>query len=188
MSAADDFNNVAQKPKPRPGELIDAVFYKDIRRVRELLERGADPNDRGGPGTRTLPPLMTAITSFLSMEMVDLLIDNGADVNISNDRGVPAVLQAVFNNVPDVLVRLLEGGADPDKKTPQGFSALYFAKRDNKTEMAEILEKASAEKARASLEEQKQEAASHIHDLLRAHAPKLIIRPSRKTGGPDDDR
>jgi hypothetical protein len=58
-------------------KLIEAVMHRDISRVRELLDRGADPNEGDGIDGTTVA-LYYAI-DLADVAMVRLLLEAGAD-------------------------------------------------------------------------------------------------------------
>ena len=71
-------------------DLIREVERNNIGRVRELLDRGADPNFRGSFGTALFEASHNGLT-----EMVRLLLDRGADPNIIDISGFTALSDAV---------------------------------------------------------------------------------------------
>lgn len=62
-------------------------------------------------------------------EVVELLIDAGADVNLFDATGKTALMYAAERCEPRIATRLLECGADPNLSLKGGGSALYFAAR-----------------------------------------------------------
>jgi len=75
-----------RRPRESTRSLHEAAQSGDLKRVRSLLARGANPNKRDGYG-RT-PLHVATITGHAGM--VRLLINNGADVDADDgDRGTP---------------------------------------------------------------------------------------------------
>lgn len=170
------FNSAAQIQKPQKGELSHAVFFKDLQKARELLQQGADPNERSTIGIGA-PPLMISITHFSGLEMVKLLLDFGADVNIVRDGGYTPLMQSVISCQTDVTPLLIQRGAVLDKKSKDGLTALNYAERDKRIEQVNILKRAAAD----IVAKAHRARAARDLDILRAR-PKLQIRPRRPDG------
>ncbi|MBR1778317.1 MAG: ankyrin repeat domain-containing protein [Alphaproteobacteria bacterium] len=125
------------------GETVvsSAVTNKDIRVVKFLLDKGAVAyiNTKSGFDERT--PLM--IASFAqSPEMIELLLQYGADVNAADKNGETALMQAVDN--PAVVRVLVNRGADVNTINRNGENALTKAlvrmKKYNLPALAETVE------------------------------------------------
>jgi ankyrin repeat protein len=115
-----------------------ALLTGDIAKARLLRENGADSNARGRCGQ---PPLFYAIQGH-HPEMLRWLLQQGADLQQTDDSGATALMEAVgrndlvcvdilldagadlsinatYGNVltwaesPDIILRLLDAGADP---------------------------------------------------------------------------
>jgi hypothetical protein len=70
--------------------LHEAVRRADLKRVGELIARGADINERGAHGST---PLIEAV-STRSVELVELLLKAGADPNLRAADGRTALGEA----------------------------------------------------------------------------------------------
>src|SRR5688572_22124321 len=80
----------------------------DARKVRILLDRGADVHARSALG-RT--PLLVAASTNGTVETVRLLLSKGADVNAADTSGVTPLLAAASVDDAAVATLLLERGA-----------------------------------------------------------------------------
>jgi len=110
--------------------------------ILELLSSGADVNARSAvqnwerqntqeprekwlaPGGLT--PLLFAARQG-ALESARLLVEAGADVNVTDPAGISALLSAVINGHYDVAGLLLEKGTDPNLADTDGRGALFAA-------------------------------------------------------------
>src|SRR5690242_4904637 len=70
--------------------------------------------------------LMAAVRSG-DAEAVRALLDEGADPEVSDEHGLPALCLAVTAYDGPVAEALVEGGADPDRVLPDGTTPLWRA-------------------------------------------------------------
>jgi ankyrin repeat protein len=104
--------------------LIAAVSHNSIACVRLLLEHGADPKVTDNAGWT---PLIFAAYFGGSDEMLNLLLDRGAEINAQNDRGITALyLASASGHVPQVKL-LLARGADRSIASKSGYTPLRIA-------------------------------------------------------------
>ncbi|TYQ23469.1 ankyrin repeat domain-containing protein [Pseudanabaena sp. UWO310] len=122
----------------RDRQLIEAVRAKNISTVRELLAEGANPNLKDGDETlleiaeydREIRyalveagawdnALRTEMVMALDygVEVVKILIEKGADVNVQTFSGTPLSVAARKGDLEIVKI-LIEAGADVDDKAP----------------------------------------------------------------------
>jgi cytohesin len=127
--------------------LHDAAYSQNIRAMRELIAAGADVNAmsegdrtplhmallRGGKKNLEMVQLLVEAGSDVNasdrpplfdacrggnVEIVQALIDAGANVNATNDVGESVLACAVYDGDVDVIQLLLDRGADPDYRLP----------------------------------------------------------------------
>lgn len=92
--------------KKEKRSLSHAVLACDVRAVRRLLKAGSDPNARD-PGD-TAGPINYSVNS--TPEIVQLLIDHGADVNVSA-RGSTPLAMAEARGKHEIAAILRSAGA-----------------------------------------------------------------------------
>jgi len=117
------------------GALVEAAGRGDEEVVRDLIERGADPNEADGTGR-------TAVTAAVyagSAVVVRLLVDAGADVDRQDETRANAFLALGETGDVDVLDEVLR--ADPDVRRTNRFggSALIPAADRGHVEMVRAL-------------------------------------------------
>ncbi len=88
-----------------------AVRTGDIAKAKLLGEHGADTEARGGRGGFWSPPLFYAVNGR-HPEMLRWLLQNGADVRQTDDRGATALIRAVEKGDIECVDILLAAGAD----------------------------------------------------------------------------
>jgi hypothetical protein len=75
-----------------------------------LLKKGVSPNARG---IKQRTALMAAV-AFEKTELVKLLLENGADINASDDEGISAITVAEDNG-PEEILKLLQKHQNKNK-------------------------------------------------------------------------
>uniref|UniRef100_A0A7C1CFG8 Zinc-ribbon domain-containing protein n=1 Tax=Thermofilum adornatum TaxID=1365176 RepID=A0A7C1CFG8_9CREN len=116
-------------------ELIKAVKSRDIKKVKELLEKGANPNAKDGDEKT---PLHYAAEKG-SVDIAKLLINKGANVNAKSCDGfTPLHVAAMKGNLP-VVELLLESGADPNAIDKYGKTPAELAHKEGYTGVAELI-------------------------------------------------
>jgi len=115
------------------GPLIKTSWEGQLGEVKDLLDKGADVNVRGGcglwtagGGTDATPLYCAALAGH--MEVVKLLVDRGADVNAKNAHALRA---AVYARDPGIVKFLVEHGADVDYTM-----AMWGSRKDSKDDLA----------------------------------------------------
>ena len=149
----------AESPRPRfamesrraiDDQLRRAATYGRSREVRQLLDRGADPNAATSPrrieGIET--PLLGAVRGGHD-DMVRLLVERGADPNLKapGRTQFTPLHQAAVEGRLSVVKALLEVGAEVDSLNGLGFSPLRLAVMFDRRDAARVLREAGAANA-----------------------------------------
>lgn len=74
-----------------------------------------------------------------SIEIVNLLLDYGADPQIVDKRGMSCLHYAARHGLKDMVVLLLNHGVDINLRDCNGFNASYWAELNNHKELLSIL-------------------------------------------------
>ncbi len=119
-------------------ELSNAIIANDFDRVKFLVSKGADVNKADSQGWT---PLQSAARQRRD-QMIALLIELGADVNVGDP--TPLVAALMRDHVPSIKV-LLAHGADTEKPGQEGFRPLPLAIAEDKYEAAKALMDAGAD-------------------------------------------
>lgn len=118
--------DVAVRVDISPAAFGEALRSGDLEAVDELLTNGADPDLSDG---RT-PPVVVAVVRD-DIELLQRLIDGGADVESTDATGVRALHRAARAASVPLIEVLLAAGADVSALDPLGRSALSFALEAN---------------------------------------------------------
>ncbi len=168
--------------------LVWAAKEGNLTTVRALIERGAAVN--GIPKEDT--PLVSAFRPTAgtekktSAEIVQLLVDHGADVNRSQYGGVtPLMLAAGEGNAPIVHL-LVERGAAIDARSAEGLTPVFEAVRANSVPVLSFLIDRHADfRARNSVGNTAlHEAASMGHDEM----VRILLDARQEIDVQDDER
>ena len=117
-------------------DLNRAVEQQDIRKIKALIEKGADVNfvvssssGAGSPGGETA--LMVAVKSGApNLGIIQYLLKHGADINTRNAAGQTALMFMADGGLSGNIATfkfLLDNNADVTSKTALGNTALHFA-------------------------------------------------------------
>ncbi|MFA5998735.1 MAG: ankyrin repeat domain-containing protein [Candidatus Babeliales bacterium] len=115
--------------------LSDAVKYNKLQSVKTLLAAGADAKGKD----LDLTVLERGIYAGCQLPIIEALIQNGADVNISDTRGdYSPLLVAVRSGRTDYVRVLLAAGANPNNNS-RYFNILNLAIKSKKPEILKML-------------------------------------------------
>jgi uncharacterized protein len=106
-----------------------AAFFGHPEAARLLIERGADLEARST--NREFAPNAAPLHSAVAArqrDVIDVLLDAGADVNAVQHAGYTPLLEAAQSGDSELVELLLERGADPDARLDDGRTATDLAR------------------------------------------------------------
>eukprot|EP01114_Cavostelium_apophysatum_P019333 TRINITY_DN6200_c0_g1_i1.p1 TRINITY_DN6200_c0_g1~~TRINITY_DN6200_c0_g1_i1.p1 ORF type:complete len:303 (+),score=45.08 TRINITY_DN6200_c0_g1_i1:132-911(+) len=111
-------------------EIFEACKGNKLARVKELLDAGADPNMTDFDTAST--PLHYACTNG-SKQCIELLLERGATINCSNDKGTTPLHTLVVKRYDALALLLIKKGANlyqPDRRgnTPKDMALGFLQK------------------------------------------------------------
>jgi ankyrin repeat protein len=132
--------SATSQTSPSSEELSAAIKKADIESVRTLLKGGAPvkTTDRSG----FMPLVSAAIVAGRqpqALEIIDLLLAAGADIEQEGPTDITPLYAAVTNGPPAVVTHLLDKGANVNAQVGDGRTALYQSVRRGTVRAAEVL-------------------------------------------------
>jgi hypothetical protein len=130
----------------RPADFSTAIVFlfqvvgDDRELVGEMLKRGVSPDLQANDGTTAL---MLAAASGRA-EMIQLLLDAGAQVNRTDRHGDTALMSAVRAGSVESIRKLLARGAQVDQADKAGNRAMTYALRTARSDVQQLLREAGA--------------------------------------------
>ncbi|KAH7357840.1 hypothetical protein B0T11DRAFT_354388 [Plectosphaerella cucumerina] len=144
--------------------LTAAIMTKGDELARVLVDMGADMNAQGEYGT----PLYVA-SSKGCIELIELFLDKGADVNLCHAKRGTALHIAAINKQVEAAKFLVEKGADVHAQSDDLGSPLHVASKNGYIELMELfLEKGADINARGGESDSALQAAAaenHVEAL-----------------------
>jgi len=128
-------------------KLSYAVRINDVKAAKKFLEAGANPNNNEVmcfvpfvefEESQCSPPMMAAFLN-MNIEMIDLLINAGGNVNYKFPNSDSLLIFAVTENNTDVVLQLLKNGANPNYANTNGADALALSVANNNPELTKHL-------------------------------------------------
>lgn len=132
---------VIHAPRANEREGVHAKLLADqsalLMEIKALVERGADinaklDNDKQRTG------LFRAAT-LGSVDLLKLLIDKGASINVADSDGNTPLMAAAKNGLTDVCKALINKGADIDARDTRNNTPLIWAAAKGHTEICRLL-------------------------------------------------
>jgi len=125
----------AEKRKRLNASLWDAALWGKNRKIRKLLEAGANVNARDH---KEKTALMHAAMGR-RRDTCYLLVENGANIGAKDKNGWTALMWAAYYESTDSCAFLLGRGASINARSENGDTALGIAEKNESKETAEYL-------------------------------------------------
>ena len=115
--------------------LMMAAIRGQLDIAHQLIDKDADVNKPGWA------PLHYAVSSSQgdALGVAKLLLDNSAYVDAASPNGTTPLMMAAMYGSPEAVKLLLEESADPTLKNQLGLTAIDFARRANRNDVAELI-------------------------------------------------
>ena len=127
--------------EPGPGmELYEAVLYADTPMVKDLLDKGGDPNYR-----ENNRGLLAWAAQSGSVEIVEALIAAGADLDAVDSLGQTALMRAIELQLDPVAEVLISAGSDLEIRDANGQTVAVNAAEQGQPAMVKALVEAGAD-------------------------------------------
>lgn len=116
--------------------LVLETLNGDIDMVRTLLKTGEEPDVSGPKG---FTPLMAAVANK-DREMIEFLIENGADLNfLTNEGSLSALHFAIKKGYSDMVAFLINKGVDINLQSPDNFAPIHTAIIESQNDILKLL-------------------------------------------------
>ena len=103
-------------------QLIEAIKEKDVAAAERLLQAGAGADTVDTLGNPALYYAIIAMEAGGSIDMVAMLLNNGADPDVLDSNGKAPLALAAKNGHLEVVQLLLDAGADVNTKFAIGMA------------------------------------------------------------------
>jgi uncharacterized protein len=127
-------------------KLYDAIVKGDSSIVKQLLNKGADPNFVFSKGPWMKVDLLIIAVTNGNSYIVKMLIANGADVKWKDGFNTTALMYAASGGNIEMVELLLKSGANINDNDDQGNSVLSAAKESKNVTLISLVENKFNEK------------------------------------------
>lgn len=137
LTAAQAFATLSKRDE----DLIYQSNFGDAKVVKELLEKGANPNAVSEDDWPAIS-LAAMRADAQAEEIVKILVDAGADLNVRDANGETPLMNAITTNNPKLVKYMIERGADFRAVNTNGRSVESFAEHYGNEKVAFLVKEA----------------------------------------------
>ncbi len=148
-----------------------AARFGQVRVAKLLIKRGAKVDQTSQSGYQT-SPLTDALRQTAHLELVQLLLDNHANIRLTDKNGDPAINWATLYGHAKAVKYLLSRGADPMQANKEEYTALRTANERGHKDIIVLIEQFIADRNKADA------AAQLIKQKLIEQAKQAITKIS----------
>jgi len=150
----------------------DAIVKNATRQMKQEIDNGWDFNTKDNNG---FTPLHYAVGYYAKGGIIDLLLQEGADVNTQATWDKTPLITAVERGLEDVVEKLINAGADVNIAANAGYTALYYAsdstsRRDINPNIIKLLVDAGAD-----VDAQTDSGNTALHNAVKLSADAVRI-------------
>lgn len=128
-------------------EVTQAIENDSIAKLKSLIKEGVDLNKPILIGEEydledydEISPLFYAIRKYASLELIELLLENGVDLFATDDEGITALDMAIKFKRKDIIQYCMDRGFDLNTtKRKSGITPVMLAACFSDTEMMQML-------------------------------------------------
>jgi len=118
--------------------LLHSIKNGNVDFVKDLLKFGANP-DNGGASGETPLTMVILYNGDASESILELLLENGAAINLGNREGETPLHTAVWRGSPALVKDLLKSKAHPNQPNKCGETPLHRAAMQTEDKALDIL-------------------------------------------------
>jgi len=143
-----DYDDIVSEP-----DVLDEIRQNNLAGVKKWLEYGLNPNCLTGRPPNLFTPLILSC-QYGYFEIIKLLIENGADVNMVGNPmyKTTALLETSRQGNPEIFKYLLDKGADINYTDAGGYNARLFAENFKHSEILKMINSRPQVKFQTQLE------------------------------------
>lgn len=127
--------NVELRNKKDESPLMIAAIQGKVDVAKALIARDADVNKTGW----TPLHYAASCTTDQAVPMIQLLLEHYAYIDAASPNGTTPLMMAVSYGTAEASRLLIEEGADPALRNDKGMTAVDFAKKADRNDMAELV-------------------------------------------------
>jgi len=128
-------------------EVTQAIENDSVAKLKSLIKQGVDLNKPILIGEEyeledydEISPLFYAIRKYASLEMIELMLENGVDLHMTDDDGISALDMAIKFKRKDLVQFCIDKGIDLNStKRRSGILPLLLSCCFNDTELIQML-------------------------------------------------